>query len=69
MVIDFIKNKLIDFIKWMALNFINSSYWICLFSCMIALVLYIAGMKKAGKYVSISFIIYFFLQSIKGAFL
>ena len=69
MVVDFIQNKLLDFLKWLALHFIESSYWICLFSCMLALVLYIAGLKKAGKYVSVSFVLYFFLQSIKGAFL
>lgn len=69
MVVDFIQNKLLDLLKWLALHFIASSYWICLFSCMLALVLYIGGLKKAGKYVSVSFIVYFFLQSIKGAFL
>lgn len=66
---EFMQNKLIDFLKWLMVNFINCSYWICLFSCILALILYIAGLKKAGKYVSVSFVIYFFLQSIKGAFL
>lgn len=51
--------------KDIALGLIDSSYWICLFVCMFAIILYVAGQKKAGKYVSLSFIIYFLLQSLK----
>ena len=50
----------------MALGIINGSYWICLIACLIAIAMYIAGQKKAGKYVSISFVIYCILQAIKG---
>lgn len=64
-----IKNTVLKFLKWLGLGLINSSYWICLIACLIALLLYISGQRKAGKYVSLSFIIYVLLQSIKGAFL
>ncbi|WP_097034020.1 hypothetical protein [Clostridium tertium] len=60
-----IKNIIIDTLKWIALGIIDNSYWICLFICLAALILYIAGQKKAGKYVSISFIVYFVLQCLK----
>lgn len=51
--------------KWIVLGIVNSSYWIMLFCCMFALIMYIAGLKKAGKYVPISFILFCFLQAIK----
>lgn len=54
--------------KYVGMGIINSSYWICLTACLIALIMYISGQKKAGKVVSISFIVYFCLQAIKGAF-
>lgn len=60
-----IKNFFADLGKDTALTLINSSYWICLFVCMFAIILYVAGLKKAGKYVSVSFIIYFLLQCFK----
>lgn len=75
---DIIKEKIIEgmteglqaavsnLLKWIGRGVINSSYWICLTCCLLALVLYIAGQRKAGKYVSISFVIYFILQSLKG---
>lgn len=61
-----IKDSLINIGKWILSGAINSSYWICLYVSLLALILYIAGQKKAGKYVSISFVVYFLLQSIKG---
>ena len=60
-----IKNYLMNVGKDTALALINSSYWICLFVCMFAIILDVAGLKKAGKYVSISFVIYFLLQCFK----
>lgn len=62
-----LKSSVINFLKWIGIGVINSSYWICLTACFIALILYIAGLRKAGKYVSISFVIYVVLQAIKGA--
>lgn len=68
---DIIKKALTEFVieglKGIAKGVIKSSYWICLITCLVALILYIAGEKKAGRYVSISFIIYFILQCLKGA--
>ncbi|MBN1050301.1 hypothetical protein [Clostridium botulinum] len=60
-----IKNFFVKLGTSTALEFIGMSYWICLFICMIALILYVAGEKKAGKYVSISFAINFLLQALK----
>lgn len=62
---DIIKDFFINLGKDSALAIINSSYWICLFTCLFATILYVAGLKKAGKYVSISFIVYFLLQCFK----
>lgn len=68
-VIDNIKEGIVDVAKWIGLGIlngvINSSEWVCLFICMTALFLYIGGMKKAGKFVPISFIIFYILQSLK----
>lgn len=61
-----LKRTIGNFLKWIGLGIINSSYWICIVACFIALALYIAGQRKAGKYVSISFVIYVILQAIKG---
>ena len=59
------KDFFINLGKDSALLIINSSYWTCLFTCLFAIILYVAGLKKAGKYVSISFIVYFLLQCFK----
>lgn len=65
-IVEGIKQSVINFLKWIGLGIINGSYWICLIACLLALILYIAGQKKAGKYVSISFVIYVILQALKG---
>lgn len=65
-IIEAIKNSLINLLKWIGIGIINNSYWVCLFVCVIALILYIGGQRKAGKYVSLSVVIYFLLQAIKG---
>lgn len=65
-IVEGLKQSVTNFLKWIGVGIINSSYWICLTVCLIALILYIAGQRKAGKYVSISFIIYVVLQAIKG---
>lgn len=66
-IVEGLKQSVINFLKWIGMGIINSSYWICLTACLIALLMYIAGQRKAGKYVSISFVVYFILQAIKGA--
>lgn len=67
---DFIKNIAMDSIlftlKSLVKLLINCSYFICLSACLLSLILYIAGLKKARKYIPISFIMYFLCQSIKG---
>lgn len=65
---DSIKGYILEILKGVALGIIDDSYWICLVVCLIALILYVAGQRKAGKYVSISFVIYFLLQSLSGVF-
>lgn len=65
-IVEGIKQSVVNFLKWIGLGIINGSYWICLIACLVAIILYIAGQRKAGKYVSISFVIYVVLQSLKG---
>lgn len=60
-----LREFIIEGLKSLGMGVIKSSYWICLIICLSALILYIAGQKKAGKYVSISFIVYFILQCMK----
>ncbi len=50
----------------LAVGIIDNSYWVTLPIAVIALILYIAGLKKAGKYVSVSFVVYFILQCLKA---
>lgn len=65
-IVNALKDATVSLLKWIAMGIINSSYWICLAACLIALLLYIAGERRAGKYVTISFVVYFILQAIKG---
>jgi cbb3-type cytochrome oxidase subunit 3 len=51
--------------KDIALGFIDSSYWICLFVCMLAIIFYMVGSKKSGRVASISFVIYVLSQACK----
>lgn len=61
-----LKNSAISFIKWITLGVIKGSYIICLTAFIIALFIYIAGEKRAGKYCSISIVVFVILQAIKG---
>ncbi len=60
-----IKNFFIKLGTSTALEVIGMSYWICLYVCMFAIILYMAGQKKAGRVASISFAINFLLQALK----
>ena len=62
---DTCKTLILGGLKTAGLLVIDNSYWICLFICIGALLLYVGGCKKAGKHVSISFIIYVALQGMK----
>lgn len=55
-----------NLLNWIARGIIDNSYEICLIVAIISLILYIAGKRKAGKYVTISFALYFILQSLRG---
>lgn len=57
-----------NLLKSFFVGVVSGSYWICLISCLICLLLYIGGCKKAGKGCSISLIVYIVLAAIKGAF-
>lgn len=58
----------IKLVKFLANGLIKGSFWICLIACLISLLLYIGGQRKAGKGISISVILYVLLQSLGGAF-
>ena len=64
-----IKNVIISMLKSLLRGIVASSFWICLFICMISLMLYITGNRKAGKYVTGSFIIFVILQAVGGVLL
>lgn len=65
-IVEGLKKAVSGFLKWIALGIIDSSYIICLTCCLISLILYMLGQKKAGKYVSISFVLYVILQAMRG---
>lgn len=60
-----IKDMIVEALKDIALGLIGSSYWICLFVCMIAVLFYMVGCKKAGRTASISIVVYVLAQAIK----
>jgi hypothetical protein len=64
-VIDGLREGIIKLFTWIGTGILAGSYWICLIVCITALLMYIAGFKKAGKYVGLSFIVFFVLQCIK----
>jgi hypothetical protein len=60
-----VKDVIISAIKDIALGLIGSSYWICLFVCMISILFYMVGCKKSGRVASISIVVYVLSQAIK----
>ena len=44
---------------------VGCSYWICLITSIVSVILYVAGMKKAGKNVPVSMVVYFLLECLK----
>ena len=60
------KEWVLNGLKDISISLINGSYSICLVICMLAIILYIAGLKKARKYATISLVVYILLQSCKG---
>lgn len=61
-------NCTVKLMKFLFVGLIKGSFWICLISCLISLLLYVGGQRKAGKGISISFILYVLLQALRGAF-
>jgi hypothetical protein len=64
-IVEGLKSSIIKFLSWLGTSILGGSYWICLILCLAALILYIAGYKKSGKYVGISLLLFFILQCIK----
>lgn len=62
-----VKNSIIGFGKWVLMGLITNSYWIFLWCAIIATILYIIGIKKAGKYITISIMLHLILQMAKAA--
>ncbi|EOR27396.1 hypothetical protein A500_04616 [Clostridium sartagoforme AAU1] len=58
----------VKLLKFLANGLIKGSFWICLIFCLISLLLYIGGRRKAGKGISIAIILYVLLQTLGGAF-
>lgn len=55
------KKFLLDLLK----ESVAYSYWLCLLTAIIATILYVSGLKKAGKYVPVTMVIYFLLECLK----
>ncbi|WP_143318438.1 hypothetical protein [Clostridium sp. HBUAS56017] len=60
-----IKNFIADLGKDILLCIVDNSYWVCLFVCMVSVMMYVSGLKKAGKFVPVSFVTYTLLQCLK----
>ncbi|WP_297633527.1 hypothetical protein [uncultured Clostridium sp.] len=67
--LNWIKSNLLELLNWIVAGAIDMSYWICLIVAIIALILYVAGIKKSGKWVSGSIVIYIIMQLLKVAIL
>lgn len=64
-----LKNSILGLLKWMFTGIVASSYWVCLFICMISMLFYIAGNRKAGKYATSSLLAYIIIQALGGIFI
>lgn len=53
-----------NLLHWLMNTIINCSYPLCLLVFIVAMILYIGGYRKSGKYATISLAVYFILQSI-----
>jgi hypothetical protein len=54
-----------DVLRGILIGIIDNSYWICLFVCLISLMCYLCGQRKAAKYSTLSVVVYFVLRAIK----
>lgn len=60
-----LKEGLLNFGKWILSGLITNSYWIFLWCAIIAVILYIIGIKKAGKYITISIMLHLIMQMLR----
>jgi len=65
MIKDFITKESSDLGNWMLNGFINISYPFCLSTGLICLILYLVGIKKFGKGIPASVLIYYCIQCLK----
>lgn len=59
-----LKNCAINLGKWLVGGLVVSSYWICLYVCIIAFIFYISGSRKAGRWATFSLIAYIIIQAL-----
>lgn len=64
-----IMNSFVSLGKWLLEGIVASSYWVCLLTGMFAMILYIGGNKKAGRYVTTSIVVYIIIRAIGGVLL
>lgn len=68
-ILDKLKENMLNFIlyvlKCLGAFIIQTSGVTCPIICLIALCFYIAGVRKAGKWISGSFVFYFILQALR----
>lgn len=63
---ELIKEGIIYVSKWAFFGVTKYSYVICLFVSLVSIIYYIAGCKKAGKYINYSIVTYIILECLKG---
>jgi hypothetical protein len=64
-VVSWIQGVIGDVLRGILIGVIDNSYWICLLVCLISLLCYMCGQKKAAKYSTLSVAIFFILRAIK----
>lgn len=64
---NFFSNPLQKTGEWLLVLLVTNSRWICLNGAAIALIFYIIGIDKAGKYVGVFTLSFFLLQCLRLA--
>ena len=62
MIKEYIGEKVFDTVLGVVKFTVGCSYWICLITSMVSIMLYVAGVKKAGKNVTAAMVIYFLIE-------
>ena len=63
--LSFLNNILNEINNSIILSIIDLIKWICLYTCILSIILYACGFKKAGLWNTVSFVIYFISQCCK----